>query len=286
MNGNIDIVMNRGNFPIPNPDTYVISGGSSVAGLTDLNISSIEITSYKINGKYFLYQGGSAIAVPANTALGFVYLDDSGLHVTNSQPPENVIIIASFSSNAGAITTYNIYTSRGPQGPQGETGATGPQGPQGVKGDAGAAGSVGPQGPQGIQGLPGPQGNKGDRGDIGATGPIGPQGIQGAQGPQGVKGDKGDTGGQGLRGEQGEQGPQGEQGIQGVQGPQGEQGVKGDQGEKGDKGDTGFGVPAGGSAGQVMAKIDGTDYNVAWIDQTAGGGGDAGIGQIFLLMGC
>lgn len=33
------------------------------------------------------------------------------------------------------------------------------------------------------------------------------------------------------------------------------------------------GVPAGGTAGQVLAKIDGTNYNTEWVDQTGGGGG-------------
>jgi hypothetical protein len=34
-------------------------------------------------------------------------------------------------------------------------------------------------------------------------------------------------------------------------------------------------VPAGGTAGQVLGKIDGTDYNVTWVNQT-GGGSDGG----------
>lgn len=51
-----------------------------------------------------------------------------------------------------------------------------------------------------------------------------------------------------------------EKGVQGVQGEQGE------KGDKGDKGDTGQGVPVGGSAGQVLAKIDGDDYNTEWVD--------------------
>lgn len=39
------------------------------------------------------------------------------------------------------------------------------------------------------------------------------------------------------------------------------------------KGDPGEGVPAGGTAGQVLAKIDGADYNTEWVDPAAGGGG-------------
>ena len=48
-------------------------------------------------------------------------------------------------------------------------------------------------------------------------------------------------------------------------GAQGKQGIRGPQG---DKGDTGQGIPAGGLAGQVLSKIDGTDYNTQWVDDT------------------
>jgi len=64
-----------------------------------------------------------------------------------------------------------------------------------------------------------------------------------------------------VRGQQGERGPQGNQGQQGPAGPQGSQGQQGPAGE---------GVPAGGNAGQVLTKIDGTDYNTAW--RTPAGG--------------
>lgn len=42
------------------------------------------------------------------------------------------------------------------------------------------------------------------------------------------------------------------------------------KGEKGDKGDIGAGVIAGGTAGQVLAKIDSTDYNTQWINNDVG----------------
>ena len=48
----------------------------------------------------------------------------------------------------------------------------------------------------------------------------------------------------------------------------GAQGKQGIQGPQGDKGDTGQGVPAGGITGQVLSKIDGTDYNTQWVDDT------------------
>lgn len=38
------------------------------------------------------------------------------------------------------------------------------------------------------------------------------------------------------------------------------------QGEDGDTGPAGPGVAVGGTAGQVLAKVDGTDFNTVWID--------------------
>jgi hypothetical protein len=66
----------------------------------------------------------------------------------------------------------------------------------------------------------------------------------------------------------------GEDGADGPIGAAGPTGPRGDTGDKGDTGDTGpagQGVPAGGTTGQVLAKIDGTDYNDHWIDPPASG---------------
>lgn len=92
-------------------------------------------------------------------------------------------------------------------------------------------------------GVSGPQG---PAGPAGATGPQGPAGATGSQGP---KGDKGDTGSQGPAGATGSQGPAGATGSQGPAGP---------------------GVPTGGTANQVLAKIDGTNYNTQWVAQSGG----------------
>ena len=92
----------------------------------------------------------------------------------------------------------------------------------------------------------------------GVVGPQGPQGIQGVEGPQGPIGN---TGPQGLPGNNGADGSQGIQGIQGL---------KGDTGTAGTNGTNGVGVPVGGTAGQVLSKIDGTNYNTQWV--TASGG--------------
>lgn len=69
-------------------------------------------------------------------------------------------------------------------------------------------------------------------------------------------------------------------GATGPQGDQGDQGIQGDKGDKGDTGDTGLtgedglGVPAGGTAGQVLEKIDSQDNNTQW--------GEAGAAQTYL----
>jgi hypothetical protein len=90
----------------------------------------------------------------------------------------------------------------------------------------------------------------------------GPRGAQGPAGPAG-----GPEGPQGPQGPQGNVGPQGPEGIQGPAGPTGAggaQGPKGETGNKGDKGDTGAGVVVGGTTGQVLSKINSTDYNTQW----------------------
>lgn len=162
----------------------------------------------------------------------------------------------------------------GPQGPQGIQGETGPQGPQGIQGDMGPAGPLGltgpegPAGPQGIQGIAGPTGPQGDIGLTGPAGPTGPQGPQGIQGDIGLTGPAGPTGPQGPQGIQGETGltgPAGATGPQGPQGIQGETGLTGPTGPAGADGTDGVGVPAGGTAGQLLSKVDATDYNTAWV---------------------
>jgi hypothetical protein len=44
-------------------------------------------------------------------------------------------------------------------------------------------------------------------------------------------------------------------------------------GTNGTNGTNGQGVPTGGDAGQVLAKVDGTDYNTQWVTPSAGGSG-------------
>jgi len=94
---------------------------------------------------------------------------------------------------------------------------------------------------KGAPGDPGgPPGPPGEPGPPGATGPAGATGPPGAQGPTGPSGGAGPVG------------PTGPTGAQGPAGP---------------------GVPAGGSTGQVLGKVDGTDYNTSWQTPSGGAGG-------------
>ena len=97
------------------------------------------------------------------------------------------------------------------------------------------------------------------------TGPAGNDGLQGPPGSQGAEGPQGPAGNDGL------QGPPGSQGAEGPQGPAGNDGAPGAQGEPGADGAPGQGVPTGGTVGQVLAKIDSTDYSTEWVNQTSGG---------------
>lgn len=82
-----------------------------------------------------------------------------------------------------------------------------------------------------------------------------PAALLTSQGPQGDQGTQGETGAQGPQGEPGPAGPQGEAGEQGPEGPQG---------------NPGQGVPAGGIAGQILAKVSANDYDTEWADPPAG----------------
>jgi hypothetical protein len=117
------------------------------------------------------------------------------------------------------------------QGPMGPAGPAGPIGPPGPPGEDGQEGIQGDQGLQGIQGEPGPIGPAGPQGSAGPTGPTGATGPTGSTGPEGPRGPQGDTGAQGPAGQ---------------------------------------GVPVGGSTGQVLTKIDATDYNSNWLTPATG----------------
>jgi hypothetical protein len=197
----------------------------------------------------------------------------------------------------------NVTGQVGPQGPTGATGPAGqdstvpgPQGPPGADGFIGADGAEGAQGPEGPPGPEGPEGPAGtfgvldeapvdpNEGDVwfntsdgrfyvyyddfwvealsNEAGPQGPEGPQGPQGPAGADSTvPGPAGADGADGATGPEGPQGPAGADST--------VPGPQGDPGEQGDPGPGVAAGGTEGQVLLKVDGTDYNTTWADNSA-----------------
>ena len=126
--------------------------------------------------------------------------------------------------------------------------ATGPQGPQGT---AGTNGTNGTNGNTLLSGTTDPSNTNGNNGDyyinLSTYALFGPK----TSGTWGT--------GVSLIGETGPTGPQGAAGSAGANGAVGATGA------------TGPGVVAGGAAGQVLSKIDATDYNTQWINPPATG---------------
>jgi len=185
-----------------------------------------------------------------------------------------------------------IVGPQGQRGAQGEPGVSGPQGERGERGEQGVQGAQGPageRGPQGEAGQDGADGQQGPQGEAGRDGVDGAAGVQGPVGPVGPKGEKGSDGADGdsayevaksegfkgtkkewlaslvgSSGPAGQDGAPGQDGADGTAGPAGPVGPVGPQGQIGFTGPAGPGVPTGGAAGEVLAKIDGTDYNTYW----------------------
>ena len=131
-------------------------------------------------------------------------------------------------------------------------------------------------GPAGPQGIPGTNGTNGSNGKTILNGTSDPSNLStGADGDFyintstllffGPKAGGVWPAGISLAGADGAAGPAG------ATGPTGLQGAKGDTGDTGPSGAAGPGVPTGGTTGQVLAKIDSTDYNDHWIDPPATG---------------
>ena len=218
--------------------------------------------------------------------------------VTTGEPGSEAQVTNSGSENAAV---FDFVIPRGEPGPKGDTGAAGPQGERGEQGPAGADGAQGLQGNPGqaatIQvgevttGEPGSEAqvtNSGSenaavfdfvipRGEPGAAGPQGERGEQGPAGSDGASGPQGDPGqaatiqvGQVTTGEPGSEAQVTNSGSESAAVfdfviPRGEPGAAGPQGERGEQGPAGQGIPAGGSAGQIPSKVDGSDYNLHWI---------------------
>lgn len=131
----------------------------------------------------------------------------------------------------------------------------------------------------------------------GKDGKDGVDGLNGKDGKDGVKGRDGKNGLNGRDGLNGKNGLDGKDGLQGEQGVSvvnanieldgslvlelsdgteidaGEVvGKDGANGINGLNGSNGVGVPSGGTTGQVLVKVDNTDYNTQWVTSSGGGG--------------
>ena len=152
----------------------------------------------------------------------------------------------------------------------------------GLKGATGATGAQGPQGPAGQDGADGQDGTDGTDGVTPVISATATADATHSANPSVTVTKSGTDAAPSFAfafsGLQGEQGPQGETGATGARGPQGETGATG---ATGPQGPAGQGVPAGGTAGQVLQKVDGTDYNTEWVTPSSGGGGpDTGLASI------
>lgn len=199
---------------------------------------------------------------------------------------------------ADGLSAYEVAVANGFAGSESEWLAS-LKGEPGEKGEKGAPGDPGEPGPAGADGKDGSDGREVElqksathiqwryEGESAWTdlvllsdleGPQGPAGSDGAQGPQGDPGPAGSDGADGREVELQVTGTHIQwrltggswQNLIALSELEGPQGPKGDPGEAGAPG---VGVPAGGAAGQVLAKASNTDYDTEWV--TGGGGGGA-----------
>ena len=199
----------------------------------------------------------------------------------------NSIIVKSVDTVPGGVNLvledengdHTIFLTNGPEGPQGATGA---QGPQGVQGE------TGPQGPAGfsptISSEPISGGHRLTITDATGTSTVDVLDGENAAAATIMVGTTTTSapGGNASVVNSGSSSsavldftiPRGAQGPQGIQGIQGVQGETGPQGETGEQGPAGPGVATGGTAGQILAKVDGTDYNTEWVNPPEGSNTD------------
>ena len=193
-----------------------------------------------------------------------------------ASPATGLLVYQTDGTTGFYVYSGTAWTAVGGSGATGATGPQGPAGPTGATGNTGPAGATGAQGPIGNTGTQGPIGNTGPAGAAGAQGPAGPIGNTGPAGATGAQGAVGNTGPAGATGAQGPIGNTGPAGVAGPTGPTGPQGSAGPMGTAGATGATGAtgaagqGVPTGGTAGQVLTKINATDYNTQWTTPSVG----------------
>ena len=151
---------------------------------------------------------------------------------------------------------------------------------------------------KGSDGRDGRDGEKGDRGERGATGLAGKNGSDGKDGKNGKDGRDGKDGRNGVDGARGKDGKNGSKWFSRRGTPNYSLGSVGDfyleeatgkyyekttnlkwelrgslrgpSGPTGLVGPAGQGVPSGGTAGQILAKLNGSDYATEWVDNVGG----------------
>ena len=203
---------------------------------------------------------------------------------------------------SGALGYTGSIGASGAIGYTGSIGATGATGAIGYTGSLGATGATGPIGYTGSLGAVGYTGSIGASGAIGYTGSTGASGAIGYTGSQGIQGVIGYTGSQGIQGAIGYTGSTGASGALGYTGSQGDIGYTGSFGATGATGPIGYTGSLGaigytGSASTATGPIGytgslgptGTTGPTGPIGYTgsagSGGGGTAGLQDIFLFMG-
>ena len=221
----------------------------------------------------------SSIVNSTSTTQGMLIPRMTASQRTAINPAVNGLLVYQTDGTAGFYFYNGSWSILGAAGPQGATGTAGATGPQG------ATGSTGATGPAGATGSAGPAGTNGTNGYNSlvktTTETAGANCTNG-----GVKLEYGlDANGNstldageiivgltkyicnGINGATGATGSQGPIGLTGATGPQGIQGVAGTNGQ---------GVPTGGTANQVLAKVDGTNYNTQWVTPSSGSADNLG----------
>lgn len=257
--------------------TYDLATGELHIPMVNINhgLQSYDVLLKRTDGKTGLLEEGHEFAAIGVTGAPQGFFDSAYDGSTDSGYVGQVII-----NDSGRILNYRVRLQgipiqdreiwRGKVVSMALNGSDGITGPQGLKGDKGDTGAKGDKGDAGLQGIDGntilsgsgtPAVTLGKNGDfyidVTTKAVYGPKinGLWGAattlSGPKGDKGEKGDTG---LAGPQGLQGPAGASGSSGSTGPAGPVGA------------TGAGVPTGGTAGQLLAKVDSTNYNTQWVN--------------------
>jgi hypothetical protein len=177
------------------------------------------------------------------------------------------IIYAGSSGTSGTSGIDGIIGSSGTSGTTGTSGTSGVDGNFfGSSGTSGTSGVNGSSGQTGSAGTSGTSGVNGSSGQTGSAGTSGTSGVSGTSGTSGLNGVNGTSGVNGINGSSGTSGASGTSGTSGVNGTSGTSGTSGSSGTSGTSGTTGAGLAAGGTTGQILAKVDAVDYNTQWID--------------------